>query len=151
MYKETCEEFSVFKVFLRSTRGAIDYPQENYTYGEEIVDYGCHQTNQKCGINMIFKTVSEKLVFPYSYPVFRCIQRCICANNNYIENGKYCIKKEFLYHQTITEVNYLINDYIKINFNFNCSKIKLKQIINQINEWKLIFNQQKAHSKKLHN
>lgn len=108
MYKETCEEFSVFKVFLRSTRGAIHYPQENYTYGEEIVDYGCHQTNQKCGINMIFKTVSKTLHVEYSYPINKCIQRCVCVNSKYSGNGTKCVKKTFLKHpevKKITEVN----------------------------------------------
>ncbi|VDN60932.1 unnamed protein product [Dracunculus medinensis] len=76
----------------------------NCAYGEEITDYGCHKTNQDCGINMKFQKLYKVLLLEYSYPVSRCMQRCVCDKNAYIGNGRKCIKKEFLGQQKATMV-----------------------------------------------
>ncbi|VDN60959.1 unnamed protein product [Dracunculus medinensis] len=63
----------------------------NYKIGDKISDYGCQRTNQKCGTNMIFKTISKVLFLEYSQPLYRCFQQCSCINDKYVENDGQCI------------------------------------------------------------
>ncbi|VDN53764.1 unnamed protein product [Dracunculus medinensis] len=64
--------------------------ERNYKVGDQIFDFGCRRTNQKCGTNMIFKTISKVLLLEYPQPSYRCFQKCSCISEKYIENDGEC-------------------------------------------------------------
>lgn len=62
--------------------------------------------DEHCGINMRFVEVFKTILLQYSFPVYQCRQRCVCAKNNIVVNGRKCIQKEcILLYQIVTKAN----------------------------------------------
>ncbi|VDN54362.1 unnamed protein product, partial [Dracunculus medinensis] len=92
-------------VFLQYVSAASECKHGECAYGEEIADFGCRRTNQKCGENMVFRLISKAVRLQNSFPIYQCWQRCICAKKYFaVSNGK-CIKKEFPKYQNTAKVN----------------------------------------------
>lgn len=68
-----------------------------YKVGDKIIDYGCRKTFEKCGTNMIFKTVSKILFSEFTFSFYRCYQRCSCINGKYFESDGQCMERENLF------------------------------------------------------
>lgn len=57
-----------------------------------VLDTGCHLTGQICGVNMVFKTISQGISYP---SISRyCDQRCSCKSEEFIAKTFHCERKE---------------------------------------------------------
>lgn len=64
-----------------------------YKLGQEITDYECRLTGEKCGMNMVFVNVFEELTNHLGTAI-ECIQRCSCEEGYQNKEGE-CIRKVF--------------------------------------------------------
>lgn len=82
----------------------MDCRYSECNYGGKIVDYGCHRTNEKCGTNMEYRTVSKTLFMDNIVARYKCMQKCVCVGNNYfLKNGQCFNYETLLSHGNLNE------------------------------------------------
>lgn len=54
--------------------------------------FPCVQVGRKCGINMIFKIIDRMEPLSSAPWLTKCIMKCSCDNDNFIENKGKCVK-----------------------------------------------------------
>uniref|UniRef100_A0A0N4URY3 EB domain-containing protein n=1 Tax=Dracunculus medinensis TaxID=318479 RepID=A0A0N4URY3_DRAME len=74
------------------TASKRDYKQQNHALGKITMAFPCVQVGRKCGINMIFKIIDRMEPLSSAPWLTKCIMKCSCDNDNFIENKGKCVK-----------------------------------------------------------
>lgn len=61
---------------------------ESCKVNEIVLDTGCHLTGHKCGVNMVFRTISEER--NDSLALWYCVQRCSCEREEFVAKTFHC-------------------------------------------------------------
>lgn len=61
--------------------------------GEIFEDFGCFSINATCGTNMIFQPFIHYHNITNSKWHEKCVHRCSCINDKYMEKNKQCVEK----------------------------------------------------------
>ncbi|VDN60952.1 unnamed protein product [Dracunculus medinensis] len=73
---------------------------------EIITDTLCSLTDQKCGPNMVFRTIVGPLRMKVGISSYKmCIQQCTCDSNEYTKIGGQCIKEKSVPMRKETELS----------------------------------------------
>lgn len=86
--------FPLLKVTFQFASGVEDCQSSECNYGKKIFDFGCRKTNQKCGTNMEFKTISKiRFMDSLANYYYKCIHICVCVSDKYVVKGGQCVEK----------------------------------------------------------
>lgn len=78
---------------------------------EIIHDAGCRLTGHKCGINMIFKLISQGITYP---SISRyCTQRCVCESEEFVAKTFHCEKTKIHLNDSIES-----SEFLQVIYNF---------------------------------
>lgn len=67
--------------------------RKSFMVGQIFDDFGCFSTHVKCGKNMAFSPIVQFHNISGLIWHEKCLQRCSCRNDKYIEHNKECIER----------------------------------------------------------